>query len=207
MFEMSGGGLEEVLDPSQALLGERLEGTVGSAIAPILEGSRPLLVEIQALTSLSMQPVPRRTANGIDFHRMIMVSAVLSRRGRGGAGESGRDCERGRRIAGVGAGGGFGVGARAGFELSESAGEARAGGGGRGGVERGAAVGAADGPTVGGGGAVGVYTAGIVPASLGGKLPRGAGVGDCVRADGGAGVAAGVWTGAWMGMGWMGSFV
>ena len=82
MFEMSGGGLEEVLDPSQALLGERLEGTVGSAIAPILEGSRPLLVEIQALTSLSMQPVPRRTANGIDFHRMIMVSAVLSRRGR-----------------------------------------------------------------------------------------------------------------------------
>ena len=82
MFQMSGGGLEEVLDPSQALLGERLEGTVGSAIAPILEGSRPLLVEIQALTSLSMQPVPRRTANGIDFHRMIMVAAVLSRRAR-----------------------------------------------------------------------------------------------------------------------------
>ncbi len=82
MFQMSGEGLEEVLDPSQALLGERLEGTVGSAIAPILEGTRPLLVEIQALTSLSMQPVPRRTANGIDFHRMIMVSAVLSRRAR-----------------------------------------------------------------------------------------------------------------------------
>ena len=82
MFEMSGGGLEEVLDPSQALLGERLEGTVGSAIASVLEGTRPLLVEIQALTSVSMQPVPRRTANGIDFHRMIMVSAVLSRRGR-----------------------------------------------------------------------------------------------------------------------------
>jgi DNA repair protein RadA/Sms len=82
MFQMSGGGLEEVLDPSQALLGERLEGTVGSAIAPILEGTRPLLVEIQALTSLSMQPVPRRTANGIDFHRMIMVSTVLSRRAR-----------------------------------------------------------------------------------------------------------------------------
>ena len=82
MFQMTGGGLEEVLDPSQALLGERLEGTVGSAIAPILEGSRPMLVEIQALTSLSMQPVPRRTANGMDFHRMIMVAAVLSRRAR-----------------------------------------------------------------------------------------------------------------------------
>ncbi len=82
MFQMTGGGLEEVLDPSQALLGERLEGTVGSAIAPILEGSRPMLVEVQALTSLSMQPVPRRTANGIDFHRMMMVAAVLSRRAR-----------------------------------------------------------------------------------------------------------------------------
>ena len=82
MFQMSGSGLEEVMDPSEALLGERLEGTVGSAIAPIMEGSRPLLVEIQALTSLSLQPVPRRTANGIDFHRMIMVAAVLSRRAR-----------------------------------------------------------------------------------------------------------------------------
>ena len=82
LFEMSGNGLEEVLDPSQALLGERLGGAVGSAIAPVMEGSRPLLVEVQALTTLSMQPVPRRTANGIDYHRMIMVSAVLSRRAR-----------------------------------------------------------------------------------------------------------------------------
>ena len=82
MFQMGGRGLEEVLDPSQALLGERLEGTVGSAIASILEGSRPLLVEVQALTSPSIQPVPRRTANGVDFNRLIMLTAVLSRRAR-----------------------------------------------------------------------------------------------------------------------------
>ncbi len=82
LFQMGGRGLEEVLDPSQALLGERLEGAAGSAVAPVLEGSRPMLVEIQALTSPSMLPAPRRTANGVDFNRMIMVAAVLSRRAR-----------------------------------------------------------------------------------------------------------------------------
>jgi DNA repair protein RadA/Sms len=82
MFQMGGNGLEEVADPSQALLEERGSKAVGSAIVPVLEGSRPMMVEIQALTSPSMLPVPRRTANGVDYNRMLMVSVVLSRRAR-----------------------------------------------------------------------------------------------------------------------------
>ncbi|MEO6196935.1 MAG: magnesium chelatase domain-containing protein, partial [Dehalococcoidia bacterium] len=53
---------------------------VGSCIVPTLEGSRPVLVEVQALTSPTVAPVPRRTANGLDFSRLQLVSAVLSRR-------------------------------------------------------------------------------------------------------------------------------
>ena len=82
MFRMGGGGLEEVSDPSKALLEERGQGAVGSAVVSVLEGSRPLLVEIQALTSPSALPVPRRTANGVDYNRMIMITAVLGRRAR-----------------------------------------------------------------------------------------------------------------------------
>ena len=82
LFQMGSRGLEEVADPSQALLAERGQGAVGSAIVPVLEGSRPLMVEIQALTSPSALPVPRRTANGVDHSRMIMIAAVLSRRAR-----------------------------------------------------------------------------------------------------------------------------
>jgi len=82
MFRMGDGGLEEVSDPSKALLEERGQGAVGSAVVSVLEGSRPLLVEIQALTSPSALPVPRRTANGVDYNRMIMITAVLGRRAR-----------------------------------------------------------------------------------------------------------------------------
>ncbi len=82
MFRMGDGGLEEVSDPSKALLEERGQGAVGSAVVSVLEGSRPLLVEIQALTSPSALPVPRRTANGVDYNRMIMITAVLARRAR-----------------------------------------------------------------------------------------------------------------------------
>ncbi len=80
VFEMGGKGLIEVPDPSVALLSERRSGAVGSVIVPTLEGSRPLMVEVQALTSPSILPAPRRTANGVDFNRLIMVSAVLSQR-------------------------------------------------------------------------------------------------------------------------------
>ena len=79
VFEMSGQGMREVTNPSEAFLSERSEGT-GSAIAVTLEGTRPLLVEIQALTSTTSFGLPRRTANGIDFNRLLLLVAVLSKR-------------------------------------------------------------------------------------------------------------------------------
>jgi DNA repair protein RadA/Sms len=80
IFQMGGSGLEEVPDPSRVLLSQRQEGAVGSTIAPIIEGTRPLLVEVQALTTPSVLPVPRRVANGLDYNRLLMLVAVLSRR-------------------------------------------------------------------------------------------------------------------------------
>jgi DNA repair protein RadA/Sms len=79
VFEMSGQGMLEVANPSEAFLSERSDGT-GSAIAVTLEGTRPLLVEIQALTSTTSFGLPRRTANGIDFNRLLLLVAVLSKR-------------------------------------------------------------------------------------------------------------------------------
>ena len=79
VFEMSGQGMLEVPNPSEAFLSERSDGT-GSAIAVTLEGTRPLLVEIQALTSTTSFGLPRRTANGIDFNRLLLLVAVLSKR-------------------------------------------------------------------------------------------------------------------------------
>jgi DNA repair protein RadA/Sms len=80
VFEMTAGGMREVSNPSEAFIAERAGNAVGSAIVPTLEGSRPLLVEVQALTSPSVTPGPRRTANGLDVNRLVLVSAVLSRR-------------------------------------------------------------------------------------------------------------------------------
>jgi len=80
MFQMGGKGLEEVKDPSRMLLSQHQEGAVGSSIVPVIEGSRPVLVEIQALTSPSSLPAPRRVANGVDYNRLLMLAAVLSRR-------------------------------------------------------------------------------------------------------------------------------
>ncbi len=80
IFEMGGNGLVEVDNPSQVFLSQRAGDTVGSAVVPTLEGTRPLLVEIQALTSPSSFGLPRRTANGIDFNRLLLIAAVLSRR-------------------------------------------------------------------------------------------------------------------------------
>ena len=97
IFQMGGGGLEEVPDPSRVLLANRLEGAVGSTIVPVLEGSRPLLVEVQALTAPSVLPAPRRVANGLDYNRLLMLAAVLGRRGGAGPGQPGRDRERGGR--------------------------------------------------------------------------------------------------------------
>ena len=80
VFEMTAGGLVEVEDPSRAFLSERREGVVGSVIVSTMEGSRPILVEIQALTSPSMLPAPRRVATGVEFNRLLLVCAVLTRR-------------------------------------------------------------------------------------------------------------------------------
>ena len=80
LLEMRGDGLVEVADPSAAFIGERRSGVSGSAIVVTLEGSRPLMAEVQALTYPSVFTPPRRTCNGIDFNRMAMIAAVLGRR-------------------------------------------------------------------------------------------------------------------------------
>ncbi len=80
VFEMTESGLIEVDDPSATFLSERQEGAVGSVIIATLEGSRPMLVEVQALTNPSVLPAPRRVATGIDFNRLLLVCAVLTRR-------------------------------------------------------------------------------------------------------------------------------
>ncbi len=80
IFEMKGQGLVEVANPSQVFLSQRQGEAIGSAVVPTLEGSRPLLVEIQALTNPTSFGLPRRTANGVDFGRLLMITAVLARR-------------------------------------------------------------------------------------------------------------------------------
>jgi DNA repair protein RadA/Sms len=80
VFEMADKGMIEVDNPSEAFLAEREVTAPGSAIAVTIEGTRPLLVEIQALTSSTTFSNPRRTANGIDYNRLLLLSAVLNRR-------------------------------------------------------------------------------------------------------------------------------
>ena len=79
IFEMGDGGLLEVSNPSEAFLAHRGEAGIGSAVVPTLEGTRPLLVEVQALATPSASPPPRRTANGVDFNRLLLIGAVLSK--------------------------------------------------------------------------------------------------------------------------------
>lgn len=80
VFEMTEQGLADVSDPSKALLSQRAGGSIGAALAPVVEGSRALLLEVQALTSPSQLPAPRRVANGVDYNRLLMLAAVASRR-------------------------------------------------------------------------------------------------------------------------------
>jgi DNA repair protein RadA/Sms len=80
VFEMTEAGMVEVSNPSAAFLEERLSDAAGSAIAVTMEGTRPLLVEIQALASTTSFGLPRRTANGVDFNRLLLLVAVLSKR-------------------------------------------------------------------------------------------------------------------------------
>lgn len=80
VFEMREGGLIEVANPSEAFLAERMINAAGSAIAVTMEGTRPILVEIQGLTSPTQFGNARRTANGVDFNRLLLIAAVLTRR-------------------------------------------------------------------------------------------------------------------------------
>ena len=82
IFEMGDQGLVEIANPSQVFLSQRSEGAIGSVIVPTLEGTRPLLVEIQALTSPTSFGLPRRNANGVDYNRLLMITAVLTKRAR-----------------------------------------------------------------------------------------------------------------------------
>jgi len=79
VFRMGESGLVEVPNPSELLLGERNEERPGSAVLAAMEGSRPLLLEIQALIGQTTQGPPRRTALGLDSNRLAMVLAVLQR--------------------------------------------------------------------------------------------------------------------------------
>ncbi|HNT76219.1 MAG TPA: DNA repair protein RadA [Anaerolineae bacterium] len=80
VFEMQERGMVEVANPSEAFLAERMVNVPGSAIAVTLEGTRPLLVEIQALATPTSFGNPRRTVNGLDFNRLLLTVAVLTRR-------------------------------------------------------------------------------------------------------------------------------
>jgi DNA repair protein RadA/Sms len=80
VFEMLEHGLAEVGNPSEAFLAERMVNAPGSAIAVTMEGTRPLLVEVQGLTSPTTFGNPRRTPNGVDFNRLLLTVAVLTRR-------------------------------------------------------------------------------------------------------------------------------
>ena len=80
VFEMQEQGLVEVANPSEAFLAERMVNVPGSTIAVTMEGTRPLLVEIQALASHTSFGNPRRTVNGVDFNRLLLTIAVLTRR-------------------------------------------------------------------------------------------------------------------------------
>ncbi len=80
VFEMAGDGLRDVADPSALFLADRRAGVAGSAVAPILEGTRPLLVEVQALVASTTTPLPRRASIGIDGGRLALLLGVLEKR-------------------------------------------------------------------------------------------------------------------------------
>jgi DNA repair protein RadA/Sms len=80
VFEMTGSGLGQVQNPSELFLSERAHGSAGSVVTPILEGRRPLLLEIQALVSPSPLAMPRRQTLGADHSRVSLLAAVLEKK-------------------------------------------------------------------------------------------------------------------------------
>ena len=81
VFEMNESGLDEVPNPSQMLLEGRPEGAFGTCVACVMEGTRPVLAEVQALVTKTSFNVPRRTADGFDFNRAALLLAVAEKRG------------------------------------------------------------------------------------------------------------------------------
>jgi DNA repair protein RadA/Sms len=80
VFEMRAEGLAEVADPSGMFLSDRSGDTSGTLVFPAIEGTRPLLVEVQALVSQSYLAMPRRTTLGVDFNRVVLLCAILERK-------------------------------------------------------------------------------------------------------------------------------
>lgn len=81
VFEMLDSGLREVPNPSEMLLSGRPTGTPGTCVTCVMEGVRPVLAEVQALVAPSSSAVPRRTSNGVDYNRAMLLLAVLEKRG------------------------------------------------------------------------------------------------------------------------------
>lgn len=90
VFEMTETGLREIPNPSAMMMDQRMANTSGSCACCVMEGSRPLMTEVQALVSQSIYSAPKRTADGFDYNRLCLLLAVLERRIRG-LGFSGRD--------------------------------------------------------------------------------------------------------------------
>ncbi len=80
MFEMQNEGMVEILNPSTVLISERDDNPPGSIVVASMEGTRPLLIELQALTATTVFGLPRRTANGIDYNRLTLLMAVLEKK-------------------------------------------------------------------------------------------------------------------------------
>ena len=80
VFEMKDSGLQEVSNPSELFLAERPLDTAGSTVTAAVEGTRPILAEVQALTSPSSLAMPRRTSMGIDQNRLALIVAVLEKK-------------------------------------------------------------------------------------------------------------------------------
>ena len=80
VFEMDEEGMQEVKNPSQFFLSERLPNATGVAVSAIIEGNRPFLVEIQALTSRSYFGFPKRTASGSELNRLNLLAAIIEKR-------------------------------------------------------------------------------------------------------------------------------
>lgn len=80
VFAMEEGGMREITNPSEVFLSEQSLGAPGSVVAATLEGSRPLLVEVQALTAETMASFPRRTVSGMDLNRVNVICATMAKR-------------------------------------------------------------------------------------------------------------------------------